>query len=40
MPLNYLPQDTFKCLHICGILKFSYKYPDIEVMIKLDEIHP
>jgi len=35
-----LPQDTFKCLHICGILKFSYKSPGIEIMINLDEIYP
>jgi len=43
MPLNYLnclrmPSNVY--LHICGILKFSYKAPGIGTMINLDEIHP
>jgi len=36
-----LPQNVFKCLHICGMFKFSCKEATgIETMINLDEIYP
>jgi len=38
--LNWLRMASNVYLHICGILKFSYKAPGIETMINLDEIHP
>jgi len=31
---------NFKCLHICGILKFTNKSPGIQIMIHLDERLP